>query len=78
MAKLVDARDLKSLDFGCAGSTPAGRTIPCYIIHIKVFALANGLFSQLSGRFILHRADCCQEARLAGAFFVSGRGSTID
>lgn len=26
MAKLVDARDLKSLDFGCAGSTPAGRT----------------------------------------------------
>lgn len=27
MAKLVDARDLKSLDFGCAGSTPAGRTI---------------------------------------------------
>ena len=26
MAKLVDARDLKSLDFGRAGSTPASGT----------------------------------------------------
>ena len=29
VAKLVDARDLKSLDFGHAGSTPAARTSPC-------------------------------------------------
>jgi hypothetical protein len=26
VAKLVDARDLKSLGFGCAGSIPAART----------------------------------------------------
>jgi hypothetical protein len=26
VAKLVDARDLKSLGLGCAGSTPAART----------------------------------------------------
>jgi hypothetical protein len=27
VAKLVDARDLKSLGLGCAGSIPAARTI---------------------------------------------------
>lgn len=35
VAKLVDARDLKSLDFGHTGSIPVVRTICPYFIQLK-------------------------------------------
>ena len=57
MAKLVDARDLKSLDFGHAGSTPApGTKQKKGSLHSEPFFIANNLWWRPNQQDMLAKA----------------------